>query len=88
MGIGTQKKRPNAHSEQRRKRKLSLRALADATGLAVSFICDIENGKRAPSDESAALLAKAMGCSRTQYRRLTDDAQSITHAGKAPSRGR
>ena len=51
---------------RRRKAKLSLRALAEKTGLGFSTISQMENGRRTnPSLAAAAALASALDCQIT-----------------------
>lgn len=45
----------------RNQQNFSLRALAQATGLSHSFICDVEHGRCNPSIETLQTLAKALG---------------------------
>jgi len=45
----------------RNQQNLSLRALAQATGLSHSFICDVEHGRCNPSIETLQILARALG---------------------------
>lgn len=47
----------------REQEKLSLRKLAQKSGLSHSFICDIEHGRCNPSIESLRVLARALGVS-------------------------
>lgn len=44
----------------RRFRKITLASLSTATGLSVSFLSDVELGKRSPSLNSLITLAKAL----------------------------
>lgn len=41
----------------RRKRRLTLREVADEAGISISFLCDLENGRSSPSIETVAKLA-------------------------------
>ncbi|BCV20426.1 helix-turn-helix domain-containing protein [Moorella sp. Hama-1] len=45
----------------RKQQNYSLRALAQATGLSHSFICDVEHGRSNPSIETLQVLAQALG---------------------------
>lgn len=45
----------------RQRKNYSLRALAQATGLSHSFICDIEHGRCNPSLKTLQLIAQALG---------------------------
>jgi len=45
----------------RKQQNYSLRALAQATGLSHSFICDVEHGRSNPSIETLRVLAQALG---------------------------
>jgi transcriptional regulator with XRE-family HTH domain len=45
----------------RNQKNFSLRALAQATGLSHSFICDVEHGRCNPSIETLQVLARALG---------------------------
>lgn len=39
----------------------SMRDVAREVGLSVSYLCDIENGRRAPSPETITKIARAIG---------------------------
>lgn len=45
----------------RNQQNLSLRALAQATGLSHSFICDVEHGRCNPSIETLQILSRVLG---------------------------
>lgn len=45
----------------RKEKKLSQRALANATGLSHNFICEIESGKKRPGLDSVGPLCRALG---------------------------
>lgn len=47
----------------RQKKKFTLRELSQATGLSISFLSDIENGRRLPSLENLSKIAKALDVS-------------------------
>lgn len=43
--------------ELRQEHQVSMRALADATGLSVAFVCQVENGQSAPTIETLYRVA-------------------------------
>lgn len=47
----------------RKKNNYTLKELAEKTGLSISFISDIENGRRKPSIDNLNKLSKALGAS-------------------------
>jgi len=51
--------------ELRKSNKLTLRNLAEATGLSVSYMSDIERGRTSPSLKTLEALAEALGVSVT-----------------------
>lgn len=65
--------------EARECRRLSLRALAAKLRLSPGYVSDIENGRRAPSQETLDALALTLGCTAQRERwnalcgRLPDD---------------
>lgn len=59
--------------------KLSMRALADRMGITASFICDIENGRRRPSDDVLRSFCNELGIGFTSVFRakLRDELQQV-----------
>ena len=45
----------------REAKRLSLRDLAEVTGVSAAHLCRIENGDRTPTDTQARQIAKALG---------------------------
>ena len=53
--------------ELRTKNNLTLKELSAKSGISVSFISDIENGRRNPSIETLKTLANALGVSADEF---------------------
>lgn len=53
--------------QERKRQGLTLKALAEKSGLAVSSLCDIEKGRFVPSLESLYKIAYALGVSVTVF---------------------
>lgn len=53
--------------ELRTKNKLTLKELSERSGISISFISDIENGRRNPSIEKLKSLANALGVSADEF---------------------
>lgn len=65
--------------ELREEHDFSLRELASQIGVSAAFLSDVELGRRFPSEEKLALLAKALKVSVEELRQFDfrDEAESI-----------
>lgn len=68
--------------ELRTKNKLTLKELSEKSGISISFISDIENGRRNPSIEKLKLLAKALDVSADEF--LKDNSSNLKSENTKP----
>lgn len=57
----------------RKENNLTLKELSQKTGISISFISDIENGRRSPSIEKLKILAKALNVSADEFLKENND---------------
>lgn len=68
--------------ELRTKNELTLKELSEKSGISISFISDIENGRRNPSIEKLKLLAKALDVSADEF--LKDNSSNLKSENTKP----
>ena len=65
--------------ERRRERELTLRSLAEACGLSVAYLSDVERGRTRPSLKTLVRIAAALGTTPSDLMAGTEALGDVTH---------